>query len=107
MNLSSNLDRTIDQLVHVRKVTAYANLGIYAGPTVLRQAIRNLEAVKESQSDVVMERSEAALHAMSQNILPGQQICQASMAEVDKLLIPLRAQRRGEQPASYERPRPN
>lgn len=107
MNSPEQIDKTIDQLVLLRKVSAFANLGIYAGPGVLRQAIRHIDELVQHPTDVGLSCSRDALHSMNRNVLPGQRLCQASVAEVDQMLVPLRAQRRGEVNGDAQRPRPN
>jgi hypothetical protein len=106
MNTKSPIDSTIDKLVLVRKVTAFANLGIYAGARILDLADKNIESLKSEQAGVQFKDSQAAVRALRMNILPSQSLCQASMAELDVCLIPLRAQRRNESESSVPRPRP-
>ncbi len=106
MNTKSPIDSTIDKLVLVRKVTAFANLGIYAGSRILDIAESNLESLKAEKTGVQFKDSQAAVSALKMNILPSQRLCQASMAELDVFLIPLRAQRRNESESRAPRPRP-
>lgn len=105
MSHQSPIDQSIDRLVLVRKVAAFANLGVYAGPAVIDQALASLNAVGREGLRLVQCRS--TLEAMSKNMLPSQATCQAGVAEVDGLLLPLRAQRRSATEISARRPRPS
>lgn len=107
MNSQSPIDISIDRLVLVRKVTSFANLGIYAGPRILDQAAVHLDELKSEHSEAGLKQSQAALNALRMNLLPSQSLCQASMAEIDSVLMPLRAQRRNERAVNVPRPRPN
>ncbi len=105
MNSPSPIDQSIERLVLVRKVAAFANLGIYAGPAVIDQALASVDAV--GREGVGLKQCRSAIEALRMNILPSQAACQAGVAEVDGYLLPLRAQRRGLHEMSVHRPRPS
>jgi len=108
MNPRSPIDSAIDKLVLVRKVTSFANLGIYAGPGILDLAADHVQALKAEHAGAGFKQSEFAINALRMRMLPSQSLCQASISELDRVLLPLRSQRRAESAAAeVPRPRPS
>lgn len=101
-----NSDAAINRLVLIRKVAAFANLGVTAGKSFLDRASAEIDVLKGEAVDLVQSRM--AISALQRNIMPSQTICQASVREVDQFLLPMRQDRRSRvEQVESSRQRPN
>jgi hypothetical protein len=78
------------QLNYLKKVTGFANLGIFSNSTVIEKASNYVRDLKSTYVDFDSASAHLVIEAMSNKMMPSQQLCQAGMRSINQLILDLK-----------------